>query len=163
MRRLALLIVITAVAACAHVMSDAEIDQTCTVFAKPYPPEQRHAEFNSCWRREVDERERTLRENLEARRSAAFALGVVGRAMQQQPRTVVVAPSCSSDFDCGFGNVCVKRPYSFSGFCARAVDDTDTPTYQAPRGDSIGPGQRECYFSTECPFGFTCAEGHCLQ
>ena len=88
------------------------------------------------------------------------------------PPTPTVAPqayqatSCTSDFSCGIGYSCVKERYSASGFCAKAVDPTGTPTFQTPSSDSIGPnmGDVDCA-RNGCPTGFRCdiSTGVCLK
>jgi hypothetical protein len=98
-----------------------------------------------------------------------------GAAMQGQSPSVAPAPAtspspaprasgCSNDYECGFGNVCVKQQFSVEGTCARAVDRNGIPTYTPPRSDSVGPGGAgECAFDTECPVGFRCIKGSALR
>lgn len=83
--------------------------------------------------------------------------------------TATTAPGCRSDFDCGMGRQCIKEQFKYEGSCARVVDQFGTPTYSAPRSDSLGPGgEGECAFDTECPIGFHCIKGnavrgHCMK
>jgi len=86
------------------------------------------------------------------------------------PTTAATAPTgCSSDFECGFGNLCVKDSGAFNGVCARAVNQYGTPTHQAPRSDSLRPGVGQCSFDTECSVGFRCVKtagglrGNCMK
>jgi hypothetical protein len=77
--------------------------------------------------------------------------------------------SCTSDYSCGVGNVCVKPQFSSTGTCARAVNQFGTPTYTLPRSDSVGPGQGNCSFDTDCPISFHCEKsggqirGNCMR
>ena len=75
--------------------------------------------------------------------------------------------SCTSDFSCGFGSLCVKRRYSSSGFCAKAVDSTGVQTFDGPDLDSIGPnvGDKSDCEVDGCPAGFRCDRGSgvCLR
>jgi hypothetical protein len=67
--------------------------------------------------------------------------------------------SCSSDFDCGIGNKCVKAPLQSTGRCMKAVNEFGLPTYDMPRTDSVGPNMNisgDCDFDTDCPIGFHC-------
>ena len=68
------------------------------------------------------------------------------------------AKSCSSDFSCRMGEVCVKAPYKTRGTCMTSVNEFGRKTYQRPRTDSIysGSSQGSCSFSTDCPIGFKC-------
>ena len=68
------------------------------------------------------------------------------------------AKSCSSDFSCSFGEVCVKEPYKTRGTCMTAVNEYGMKTYQKPRTSSIysGDANGQCRFSTDCPIGFKC-------
>ncbi len=75
---------------------------------------------------------------------------------------------CSSDFECGFGNVCVKSNFSASGRCMRAVNEYGSPNYSPPRTDSVMPklpNRSDCKFVTDCPPGFTCdtSSGTCVR
>jgi len=66
---------------------------------------------------------------------------------------------CTSDFDCGIGNRCVKAPLESRGICMKSVDEYGLPKYDTPSIDSIGPNMNlegDCYFDTDCPIGFRC-------
>lgn len=67
--------------------------------------------------------------------------------------------ACSSDYDCGIGNSCVKELYSSDGICMKNVDEFGTPEYSLPDPNSIGPNMDDeggCTFDTDCPVGFEC-------
>lgn len=69
------------------------------------------------------------------------------------------ALACSSDFDCGTGNTCVKAPLDSRGVCMRTVDEYGTRQYNLPSTRSIGPNMNlsgQCDFTTDCPIGFRC-------
>ena len=66
---------------------------------------------------------------------------------------------CYSDFDCGIGRRCIKKPLSITGVCLTEVDDTGLKTFSLPSADNIGPNMNldgECSFNTDCPIGFRC-------
>ena len=64
---------------------------------------------------------------------------------------------CTSDFDCGFGQKCVKAPYSMSGQCMEEVDRYGTKQYNPPNTNSFGTkSEGSCRFDTDCPIGFSC-------
>jgi hypothetical protein len=75
------------------------------------------------------------------------------------------APRCSSDADCGGpGYACAKPAGSFTGECARAVNQYGTQDFsRTPQGSSLGPGRRQCWTTTDCPIGFSCNDGVCLK
>jgi len=65
--------------------------------------------------------------------------------------------SCSSDYSCGIGFSCVKKPFSSSGVCLKTVNSYGTPTYNMPDLNSIGiKTEGSCLFNTDCPIGFRC-------
>ena len=84
----------------------------------------------------------------------------------QPPRTVAplttTAPrsnSCTSDYSCGTGFKCIKKPSQSTGQCLKEVDRYGTPTYSPPSPASIGPNinpRKQCQISTDCPIGFRC-------
>lgn len=66
---------------------------------------------------------------------------------------------CISDFNCKYGEACVKPYYSSKGKCVKKVNSFGTPTYSPPTTDSIfinTPNANSCYSTFQCPFGFTC-------
>ena len=65
--------------------------------------------------------------------------------------------SCSSDYSCGIGYSCVKKPFSSTGVCLKSVDSYGTPTYKMPDPNSIEiKTEGSCTFTTDCPIGFRC-------
>ncbi len=67
--------------------------------------------------------------------------------------------ACSSDFNCGMGNRCVKAPLQSTGVCMQSVDEYGMRQYNLPSLDSINPNMNlegQCSFSTDCPIGFEC-------
>ena len=83
-----------------------------------------------------------------------FVFCIFGMALSNS----AIAKSCSSDFNCSMGEVCVKAPYKTRGTCMTAVNELGRKTYQRPSTDSIYPGSSQggCKFSTDCPIGFKC-------
>ena len=72
---------------------------------------------------------------------------------------VIAYPGCSSDFQCGAGNKCVKAPLQSQGRCMKAVNKYGVRTFDTPSLDSVGPNMKisgDCRFDTECPVGFRC-------
>jgi DNA-directed RNA polymerase subunit RPC12/RpoP len=64
---------------------------------------------------------------------------------------------CSSDYECGIGNRCVKAQYSSTGTCMKTVNQYGTPTYDLPDPNNIGINPyKKCSFDTDCPIGFKC-------
>jgi len=65
--------------------------------------------------------------------------------------------ACISDFECGFGNKCVKAPYSATGQCMGSVNQYGTKQYTPPSPDSVGVQTKgSCEFDMNCPVGFRC-------
>ena len=85
------------------------------------------------------------------------------------PASPDVSASCSSDYECGAGRMCVKPQYSMSGTCAQAVNQYGTPTYATARPSSVGIGQGNCSFDADCGVGFRCEKengalrGNCMR
>ena len=68
-----------------------------------------------------------------------------------------ISSGCTSDFQCGVGNSCVKQRYSNDGVCMKSVDSNGTRVYNMPNSNSIGVRTSEgCQFNTDCPVGFSC-------
>ena len=66
---------------------------------------------------------------------------------------------CSSDFSCGMGRKCVKKPGQSFGICMAEVNRYGTKTYSSPSSSSIGIrsyNSSDCTFNTDCPTGFRC-------
>lgn len=72
--------------------------------------------------------------------------------------SVSLHASCMSDFDCGIGYVCAKKPYSSNGVCMKSVDEHGVQKFDMPSMDSVGPNMSDgsCDFNTDCPIGFRC-------
>jgi hypothetical protein len=69
------------------------------------------------------------------------------------------APKCSSDMDCDFGHLCVKKYYSSDGACAQAVDKYGSPIFGRSPRSNYGIKVKEpgdCTYSQMCPIGFHC-------
>ena len=68
------------------------------------------------------------------------------------------AKSCSSDYSCGIGKLCVKKPYASSGICMTSVNEYGIKTYPNKSTDSIymGTTNKSCQYITDCPVSFTC-------
>jgi len=67
--------------------------------------------------------------------------------------------ACSSDFNCGIGYSCVKKPFQSEGLCMKNVDENGIQQYNMPSSNSIGPNMDtdgQCNFDTDCPIGFRC-------
>ena len=67
--------------------------------------------------------------------------------------------NCTSDFSCGIGKKCVKKPGSYSGICMTTVDQYGTKTYSTPSSSSAKRRDRsssECTSNLDCPIGFKC-------
>lgn len=65
--------------------------------------------------------------------------------------------SCSSDYDCGVGNHCVKAQYSSTGTCMKSVNEYGNQIQNMPNPNSIGVNKvKRCTFDTDCPPGFSC-------
>lgn len=76
--------------------------------------------------------------------------------------------SCTSDYACGVGFVCVKSNYSVGGYCAKSVDAYGVPQLVQPRAGSVGvktPVGTDCRSVGECPIGFRCelSSGACVR
>ncbi len=65
---------------------------------------------------------------------------------------------CYSDFDCGFGNKCIKATgdINITGICVRPGDEfgNPKPNYSAPQPQP--QKVRGCTFDTDCGIGFSC-------
>ena len=67
--------------------------------------------------------------------------------------------NCTSDFSCGIGKKCVKKPGSYAGICMATVDQYGTKTYSTPSSSSAKRRDRsssECTSNLDCPIGFKC-------
>lgn len=65
---------------------------------------------------------------------------------------------CYSDFDCGYGNKCVKASgdINITGVCVKPSDQFGNPKqdYSAPQPQPRKV--RGCSFDTDCGIGFSC-------
>lgn len=71
------------------------------------------------------------------------------------------AIACNSDYDCGYGNKCIKPQgsYSLTGTCVSPTDQYGNKDYNSNRtwGKSYGPKAiSSCRFSTDCEYGYKC-------
>lgn len=67
--------------------------------------------------------------------------------------------ACYNDFECGFGNVCVKPSgsYSMTGICITPVNEFGNKDYTGRQRQEIGPKEIEgCSWNTDCKIGFKC-------
>lgn len=80
--------------------------------------------------------------------------------------------ACYSDYQCGYGNVCVKPEgsYSLQGVCITPVDEFGNKDYGVPMNQEFGPRDIEgCSWNTDCEIGFKCLkeagqlEGICVK
>ena len=71
-----------------------------------------------------------------------------------------VEGACNSDYDCGYGNKCVKASgdINITGICVTPSDQfgNKKPDYSTPnvRPQNIG----NCSFDTDCGVGFSCVK-----
>lgn len=65
--------------------------------------------------------------------------------------------ACYSDFDCGYGNSCIKPAgsYGAEGVCARQNDAYGNRTYNNNQQNTVHEVQ-SCSFNTDCEFGYKC-------
>lgn len=81
-------------------------------------------------------------------------------APQSRARASQIVPAgCNSNFECGYGEQCVKPAGTFGkGKCVTPVDDFGNKTYEmAPL--SIGPREiASCSGFADCPIGFRCVK-----
>lgn len=69
----------------------------------------------------------------------------------------LAAKRCSSDFDCSFGDRCVKPQFESNGVCLKAVDSDGLPIFRGPSSNSIGvETDKRCYSDADCPVTFRC-------
>lgn len=115
-----------------------------------------------------DLKERALQVQQEQNREAAaaiaqaFAAAAQGYAAAEASRnatpTTIAPAGCSSDYDCGFGNVCVKvrQNFSYYGQCYKSVDSNGNPTYPTQRATIHAING--CQLDTQCNManGYRC-------
>jgi hypothetical protein len=72
--------------------------------------------------------------------------------------------SCNSDYDCGYGNKCVKAQYNLRGTCMKSINQYGTQQYNTPKANFGVNMNRQCRFDMECPIGFKCTSGgNCIK
>lgn len=90
----------------------------------------------------------------------AQGIGAIGEGMARgsgRGDTVIIGEGCRSDFNCSYGERCVKPPMKSKGVCLKAVDSYGLPTLDGPSMESIYPRtDLGCISSAECPVGFRC-------
>jgi hypothetical protein len=66
--------------------------------------------------------------------------------------------ACNSDFDCGFGNKCVKASgdINITGVCVTPSDQFGNKTYDYSPPNSQPQNVGNCSFDTDCGIGFSC-------
>jgi len=66
--------------------------------------------------------------------------------------------ACYSDFDCGFGNKCVKAAgtYNVTGVCVTPSDQFGNKTYNYSPPQGQPHTVNSCSFDTDCSIGFSC-------
>ena len=65
--------------------------------------------------------------------------------------------TCTSDYQCGVGEVCVKAPYNVSGECMKEVNEWGNPTNAVPDPNSWKiKTEASCSFDSDCGIGFRC-------
>lgn len=70
---------------------------------------------------------------------------------------------CSSDFDCGLGQKCVKPQFSSKGSCMKSVNSSGIQQFNSHQ-NNVGPNMnKQCTFNTDCPIGFRCSAGNCIK
>jgi hypothetical protein len=88
---------------------------------------------------------------------------------QSSTPSTTISSSCTSDYQCGVGQICVKPQYSTTGTCAQSVNEFGVPSYAPPRPSSVGIGHGNCSFDTDCPVTFRCEKaagavrGNCMK
>lgn len=73
--------------------------------------------------------------------------------------SICQAEECYSDYNCGIGYRCIKNFGETKGVCMKEYNEYNTPTYNLPRPDSVGPrgyNRAECHYDAECPYGSYC-------
>lgn len=68
------------------------------------------------------------------------------------------AAACTSDMECGLGNLCVKSSDSISmqGICVTPTDEFGTPETETTTSSSEPHEISGCEFDTDCDIGFSC-------
>jgi hypothetical protein len=66
--------------------------------------------------------------------------------------------ACNSDYDCGYGNRCVKAKddINLSGVCVTPTDKYGNRTFSNPPPSSQPHKVDQCSYDTQCPIGYSC-------
>lgn len=70
-----------------------------------------------------------------------------------------ISYACQTDYDCGYGNLCVKAEgdYSSAGVCAKTTDGHGNKTYSPSWGNNSKPKDvGGCQYDSDCGYGSTC-------
>lgn len=73
--------------------------------------------------------------------------------------STVQTGQCSSDYNCGINEKCVKAPLSSYGTCMSEVNQYNLPTFSSKEASSVLPNMDltgQCRFNTDCPVSFKC-------
>jgi len=72
----------------------------------------------------------------------------------------VAFAACNSDFDCGFGNKCVKAKgdINITGICVTPTDQFRNKKYNYSAPSPQPQTVRNCSFNTDCGIGFSCVK-----
>jgi len=81
----------------------------------------------------------------------------------QEQKQAYKTKGCSSDIECGYGNSCVKNQFSSMGSCMKSVDSSGMQKFNAPRSNIGINTDSQCDLSIDCPIGFKCVSGNCIQ
>ncbi len=67
---------------------------------------------------------------------------------------------CYSDFDCGFGNKCIKASgdINLTGICVTPTDQFGTQKYDNTAPSAQPRNIQGCSFDTDCSIGFSCVK-----
>jgi hypothetical protein len=79
--------------------------------------------------------------------------------------------ACTNDFQCGFGNKCVKPSgsYSMNGICVTPTDNYGNRDYSRSQSGYKPHEISGCKFNTDCNIGYSCVkrsgdiEGICVK
>jgi len=68
--------------------------------------------------------------------------------------------ACNSDFDCGYGNKCVKASgdINITGTCVTPTDQFGNRSYNYSTPSSQPRNVANCSFDTDCAIGFSCVK-----